>query len=382
MFDFNKSNSKVSELLKDFNPYQYAKTRNNIEGQVSYLSPYITHGILTLPEVYSFVNTKFRLNTDNKFLKELTWREFFYHVWTFKNNQIFKPIKEEFQSEKYNSIELPKDIVNASTGLNPIDNSVQQLYEFGYLHNHARMWLASYIVHFRKIDWRLGADWLYSHLLDGDLASNHLSWQWVAGSFSSKPYLFNAHNVSKYAPDSWNCYGTFLDDSYENLHQFANSSETVRGGIVTKEIEPGIYSSPIEQLPIASSKILDNVYIIHPWNIRRCSNIKEKNKKIVGVFFEDFHTKWPWSKKRWHFVMEHMKSICDEIYWCKDSDIIRNSHIEENLHLDFILTKNKNEIILEKRPNIWPEQNSYCQSFTKFWKKINAKKNNQYKLFL
>ena len=89
MFDFNKSNSKVSELLKDFNPYQYAKTRNNIEGQVSYLSPYITHGILTLPEVYSFVNTKFRLNTDNKFLKELTWREFFYHVWTFKKNQHF-----------------------------------------------------------------------------------------------------------------------------------------------------------------------------------------------------------------------------------------------------------------------------------------------------
>ena len=80
--------------------------------------------------------------------------------------------------------------------------------------------------------------------------------------------------------------------------------------------------------------------------------------------------------------MEHMKSICDEIYWCKDSDIIRNSHVEENLHLEFILTKNKNEIILEKRPNIWPEQNSYCQSFTKFWKKINAKKNNQYKLFL
>lgn len=381
MFHVNKSKSIVSELLKDFNPHQYAKTRNSIEGQVSHLSPYITHGVVTLPEVYSFVNSKFRLNAENKFLKELTWREFFYHVWSFKKNQIFQPIKEEFRREKYNSSELPKDIVNGSTGLNLIDNSVKQLYEFGYLHNHARMWLASYIVHFRKVDWRIGADWLYSHLLDGDLASNHLSWQWVAGSFSSKPYLFNAHNVSKYAPDSWNCYGTFLDDSYENLYQFANSSEKVEGGVVKKEIQPEIYSSPIEDLPNVTTELLNDVYIIHPWNIRKCSNSKKINRKKVGVFFEDFHKKWPWSKKRWNFVMEHMKSICDEIYWCKDYEVISNVYTEENLHLDFVTTNNKNKIILEKKPNIWSEQNNYCQSFSKFWKKINSKKNNQYRLF-
>ena len=106
MFHVNKSKSTVSELLKDFNPYQYAKTRNSIEGQVSHLSPFITHGIVTLPEVYSFVNSKFRLNTENKFLKELTWREFFYHVWSFKKNQIFEPINQEFKSEKYNSIKI------------------------------------------------------------------------------------------------------------------------------------------------------------------------------------------------------------------------------------------------------------------------------------
>jgi len=81
-----------------------------------------------------------------------------------------------------------------------IDRAVHQLYTTGYLHNHARMWLASYIVHLRKVHWRVGADWMVGYLLDGDLASNHLSWQWVAATFSNKPYLFNAENVARYVP--------------------------------------------------------------------------------------------------------------------------------------------------------------------------------------
>ena len=79
------------------------------------------------------------------------------------------------------------------------DAWVAELKHTGYLHNHARMWLASYVVHLRKVHWRAGADWLYAHLLDGDLASNHLSWQWVAGTGSHKPYLFNAENVARIA---------------------------------------------------------------------------------------------------------------------------------------------------------------------------------------
>jgi deoxyribodipyrimidine photo-lyase len=52
-------------------------------------------------------------------------------------------------------------------------------------------------------------------LLDGDLASNHLSWQWVAGTGSSKPYLFNADNVARYAPAPWHSQGSVIDQSYE-----------------------------------------------------------------------------------------------------------------------------------------------------------------------
>jgi deoxyribodipyrimidine photo-lyase len=58
--------------------------------------------------------------------------------------------------------------------------AVRTLHDTGYPHNHARMWLASYVVRVRKVDWRIAADLFYGHLLDGDLASSHLSWQWAS----------------------------------------------------------------------------------------------------------------------------------------------------------------------------------------------------------
>ncbi|MDG4869753.1 FAD-binding domain-containing protein, partial [Guyparkeria sp. 1SP6A2] len=73
-------------------------------------------------------------------------------------------------------------------------------------------------------------DWLYGHLLDGDLASNHLSWQWVAGTGSGKPYLFNADNVARYAPPHWHSPGTVIDASYLALDRLARQSAAWHGG--------------------------------------------------------------------------------------------------------------------------------------------------------
>ncbi|MEB3158104.1 MAG: FAD-binding domain-containing protein, partial [Synechococcus sp.] len=64
---------------------------------------------------------------------------------------------------------------------------------------HARMWMAAYVVHWRRVHWKAGAEWFLEHLLDGDPASNHLSWQWVASSFSHKPYFFNRDNLERYS---------------------------------------------------------------------------------------------------------------------------------------------------------------------------------------
>ena len=88
-----------------------------------------------------------------------------------------------------------------------MDGFIRDLMLEGYVHNHARMWFAAYVVHWLKVDWREAADWFENYLLDGDKASNHLSWQWVASINSSKPYYFNKENLARYTGEKYcaNC---------------------------------------------------------------------------------------------------------------------------------------------------------------------------------
>ena len=75
---------------------------------------------------------------------------------------------------------------------------------FGPFGPHSsRMWFASFVIHFRKLGWKAGERFLYRHLLDGDPASNALSWQWVASTFSHRPYLFNQENIQENGGKKW-----------------------------------------------------------------------------------------------------------------------------------------------------------------------------------
>lgn len=101
-----------------------------------------------------------------------------------------------------------------------INHFINKLIAEEYIHNHARMYLASYVVHFRRVKWQVGARWFLEHLLDGDIASNNLSWQWVASTFSNKPYIFNLENVAKY-------FGSLIDDSRINNQELDSSYEDI-----------------------------------------------------------------------------------------------------------------------------------------------------------
>ena len=115
---------------------------------------------------------------------------------------------------------LPGDVAAGETGLACMDAFARELRETGYLHNHARMWVAAYVVHWRRVRWQAGARWFLRHLLDGDAASNNLSWQWVASTFSHKPYFFNRENLEKYTGGRY-CKGCKAEcpfaGSYEEL---------------------------------------------------------------------------------------------------------------------------------------------------------------------
>ncbi|NJL22576.1 MAG: hypothetical protein HC895_19985 [Leptolyngbyaceae cyanobacterium SM1_3_5] len=190
--------SKGLQRLEQFPVEKYAKQRNFLDGTVSVLSPYISRGCLELEEVRQWALNRSKYNALEKFISELAWRAFFRLIYIEEGDRILQDIEQPKVAMKGHLTTLPEDIANGETGIPSMDTLIQLLKDEGYLHNHARLYLASYIVHFRKVSWRVGADWMYSLLIDGDMGSNHLSWQWVASTFSNKPYIFNRENLERY----------------------------------------------------------------------------------------------------------------------------------------------------------------------------------------
>ena len=190
--------------LECIEPVRYGRTRNHLDGAVSRLSPYIRHGILSLNRVRTEAIRKVgNPERMEKFIQELAWRDYWQRVYAVHPDWIWnsiEPYKTGWTEGDYGEV-LPTDIATGCTDAACINAFIQTLQATGYLHNHARMYLAAYIVHWRRIRWQTGAAWMMSFLLDGDPASNNLSWQWVASTFSRKPYIFNLANVQKYTGD-------------------------------------------------------------------------------------------------------------------------------------------------------------------------------------
>ncbi len=194
---------KAAEMrLSKVDPARYARSRNHLDGLVTGLSPYIRQGVLSLAEVRDAVFRRIRHRDEGgKLINELGWRDFWQRMWLELGDAIAED-QEEYKTghpaSSYSNA-LPQDVRDGCTGLACMDGFREQLVTTGWLHNHARMWLAAYVVHWRRVHWRAGADWFLEHLLDGDPASNHLSWQWVASCFSHKPYFFNRDNLERYS---------------------------------------------------------------------------------------------------------------------------------------------------------------------------------------
>lgn len=193
--------AEAERRLARIKPKLYAATRNDLDGAVTRLSAFIRHGVLSLTEVRAYALQQVDDPADaEKLIQELAWRDYWQRVWHRIGDGIWQdqePYKTGWRAEDY-AQELPEDISQGSTGLACMDAFARELNETGYLHNHARMWVAAYVVHWRRVRWQAGARWFLRHLLDGDPASNNLSWQWVASTFSHKPYFFNRENLEKY----------------------------------------------------------------------------------------------------------------------------------------------------------------------------------------
>ena len=365
-------------------PAAYARTRNALGGAVSRLSPYITHGFVTLAEVLAGVATRQTLDVQHKFVYELGWRAYFRHVWQHRGDGILQSLHEGPLPEDAYARELPADIRQACTGVPVVDEAVRTLYATGMLHNHARMWLASYVVHVRKVHWRSGADWLYGHLLDGDLASNHLSWQWVAGTGSSKPYLFNADNVARYAPAPWHSRGSVIDQSYEALDKMAHQPPLASRPAPAARLdcpptpEPRLLSVPPDDLgwtlPQAASVAGRDVWLVHPWSLGALPATLRDDTVVIGIFVADFHSGWPWSAQRWRFVGSRMAELATK-RWRGDAAAIgdalkgaRSVRSVDEPHLAPWLAKWAE---CEAAPALFARVDRRCDSFSQWWTRVS-----------
>jgi deoxyribodipyrimidine photo-lyase len=367
-------------------PAAYARTRNAIDGAVTGLSPYITHGFVSLAEVLAGVASRHALDVQHKFVFELGWRAYFRHVWQHRGESILHSLHAGPLPDAAYARELPADIRTATTGVPAVDEAVRTLYATGTLHNHARMWLASYLVHVRKLHWRTGADWLYGHLLDGDLASNHLSWQWVAGTGSRKPYLFNADNVARYAPASWHSPGSVIDVSYEAMDRMAHEPTAAPSPDPTRvaaapglfppmpAIEPVCGAEPPAELglkaPDANAVDGRDVWLVHPWNLGDLPGGLPADTVVIGLFVTDFHRRWPWSDGRWRFVGTRMAVLTGE-RWHGDAAAIgaalqgaRSVRSIDEPHLAPWLSRWAR---CEAAPALFPPVDRRCDSFSQWW---------------
>jgi deoxyribodipyrimidine photo-lyase len=171
---------------------------------VSRLSPWLRHGMLTEAEVINAALIRHGPDIAERFLTEVAWRLYF-KGWLELRPGIWAAYQADRQAN-WNQVQTQsglrarwQDACTGQTGIACFDHWAAELALTGYLHNHARMWFASIWIFTLGLPWTLGADFFLRHLLDGDPASNTLSWRWVAGLHTrGKTYLAQAENIARY----------------------------------------------------------------------------------------------------------------------------------------------------------------------------------------
>ena len=213
------------EQLASFVPRagrSYAQTRNSDFGaghhtNVSVLSPWLRHRLVLEEEVLRATLKHHSLASAEKFIQEVFWRAYF-KGWMEQRPDVWRTYREGTET-LIEQLDSDLDVkqayeaaVSGSTGIDCFDWWARELVDTGYLHNHARMWFASIWIFTLRLPWQLGADFFLRHLLDGDPASNTLSWRWVGGLHTKgKHYLARPDNIERFTNGRFRPVGLVTD---------------------------------------------------------------------------------------------------------------------------------------------------------------------------
>ena len=297
--NFEASRAKALDKLDYFvenNLSEYSKLRNFDYGpdnrsNISCLSPYITHGIISEKEVIKKSLNKFSFSKNEKFIQEVLWRTYWKgwlelrpSVWTDFLIEL-KKIKEDFQNNQ-----TYKNAIEGKTNVECFNYWVNELKENNYLHNHTRMWFASIWIFTLNLPWQLGAEFFMQHLYDGDAASNTLGWRWVAGvQTQGKHYLASEWNIKKFTNNRFsniklneNAPPKISEKKYSILKQdFTNPENIDQNNLIIFENNLCFETSDFQ------NNKFKKFYIISNKNENRCIKLSEKVLKFKSSLIQD-----------------------------------------------------------------------------------------------
>ena len=356
----------ILERVDTIDPLKYGKTRNFVDGDVSYLSPYISRGVISTKQVLDHVMSKgYTINQIESFVKELCWRDYFQRVGQVKNlNEDIKHPQEPVSNHAISSA-----ILEASTGIEGIDTAIRNLYATGYMHNHCRMYTASVVCNIAQSHWLHPARWMYYHLLDGDWASNACSWQWVAGANSSKKYFANQENINKYAHTRQ--LNTFLDKAYDAFEitdcpQHLKDTQTASLQTILPKCAP-------LQIDQHQPTFVYNYYNLDPlWHANEAGN-------RILLLEPDFFNNYPISERCMEFMLALSKNIPNmQVFVGSFDQLCINHNIKEIYFKEHPLNIGYNGQE-DSRDWISDKVTGYHPSFFAYWKRMEKLLYAQYR---
>lgn len=375
----------LNKRIDSIDPIAYGKYRNFVDGPVTQLSPYISRGVISTRYVLESLKAKgYTWNQLERLAQQLSWRDYFQRV--YQHNQHLATQNVKNNPEHFVSNDLPLVISQGNTGIQAIDQGIQSLLTDGMMHNHMRMYVAMLTTNIAKTHWKSGADWMYYHLLDADIASNYLSWQWVCGAFSSKQYFANQENINRYTKSYQR--NTFLDCEYEEFPEmnvpevFINRKSLVSGD---DNSEQSVY--PLHQLKFED---LNNGLDLNYW-IQKLKNLTKEHVLPVYTIYNldvqwynlvdlpkvllldsDLLKKHPMSEKTLEFILnlrrEFSNMVCFYGTWEELQHWINGIHP----NVKCVFKEHPNNLHyrgkMEERDWIAPQITKFFPSFFGYWK--------------
>jgi deoxyribodipyrimidine photo-lyase len=183
----------------------YQDDRNNLDIQgTSGLSPHLALGEVSIHRCWAAGQSALQSGKRGAetFLKELAWRDFAHHLMYHQPSMETENWNDKWDGFPWNTDESRPDVVawkQGRTGYPIIDAAMRELYTTGIMHNRARMIVASFLTKHLLTDWRVGLKWFEDCLIDWDIASNAMGWQWVAGSGPDAAPFFRIFNPESQA---------------------------------------------------------------------------------------------------------------------------------------------------------------------------------------